>query len=245
MSATPASEFGKLCRMTASLVREVRDSRWAGTERVRIERAASPAVPSVAPGWNTLAEVAEAVASCRRCPLHEKRTNTVFGEGDPAADLMFVGEGPGADEDRQGRPFVGKAGRLLDDIISKGMGLRREQVFIANVVKCRPPGNRPPRREEAQSCLPFLKKQIDLVRPHTILLLGATAVRHLFPEKKTFAMKDETGRIFSSPDYPGADLMILFHPAYLLRDPRKQPIFLEHLGTLRRHLEPLGRWPGS
>jgi len=184
-------------------------------------------------------------SACTRCALSEGRTRIVVDRGRPQARIMAVGEGPGEQEDLQGKAFVGRAGQLLDRL-SAGAGIDTERhLLIANVVKCRPPGNRPPRREEAQSCLPFLKKQIDLVRPHTILLLGATAVRHLFPEKKTFAMKDETGRIFSSPDYPGADLMILFHPAYLLRDPRKQPIFLEHLGTLRRHLEPLGRWPGS
>jgi uracil-DNA glycosylase family 4 len=214
VSATPAAEFGKLCRMTASLVREVRDSRWAGTERVRMERAASPAVPSVAPGWNTLAEVAEAVASCRRCPLHEKRTNTVFGEGDPAADLMFVGEGPGADEDRQGRPFVGKAGRLLDDIISKGMGLRREQVFIANVVKCRPPENRNPEPSEIAMCAPYLHAQIDFIRPKVIVALGKFAAQVLL----------DTGAPISKlrgrwSEYRGVRLMPTFHPAYLLRNP--------------------------
>ena len=118
-------------------------------------------------------------------------------------------------------------------------------LLIANVVKCRPPGNRAPKREEAETCLPYLEKQIALVRPRIILLLGATAVRHLFRGKKTFTMKDEAGRIFSSPRYPETNLMILFHPAYLLRDPRKKPLFLEHLRILREHLEARGRQTGE
>jgi DNA polymerase len=182
-------------------------------------------------------------STCTRCALSEGRTQIVVDRGSSQARIMAVGEGPGEQEDLQGRAFVGRAGQLMDRLAARAGIDTERHLLIANIVKCRPPGNRAPRREEAQSCLPFLKKQIDLVCPHTVLLLGATAVRHLFREKKTFAMKDEAGRIFSSPDYPGTDFMILFHPAYLLRDPRKQPVFLEHLEILRRHLESLGRWP--
>lgn len=214
MSDAASSEYGRLCRMTASLVKEVRDSRWAGTERVRVERAASPAAPSGGPGWNTLAEVAEEVASCRSCPLHEKRTNTVFGEGDPTANLMFVGEGPGADEDRQGRPFVGRAGGLLNDIISKGMGLRREQVFIANVVKCRPPGNRDPEPPEIAMCAPYLHAQIDFIRPKVIVALGKFAAQVLLDTSAPISkLRGKWG------EYRGVRLMPTFHPGYLLRNP--------------------------
>jgi len=184
-------------------------------------------------------------SDCKRCSLSEGRSRIVVDRGNPKAGLMAVGEGPGEQEDLQGKAFVGRAGQLMDRLFADAGLDTDSHLLIANVVKCRPPGNRAPRRDEAESCLPFLEKQVSLVRPHTILLLGATAVRHLFREKKTFTMKDEAGRIFSSPLYPGTDLMILFHPAYLLRDPRKQPLFLEHLRVLRQHLEPLGRWPGK
>jgi DNA polymerase len=184
-------------------------------------------------------------SGCRRCSLAEGRSRIVVDRGNPEAGIMAVGEGPGEQEDLQGKAFVGRAGQLMDRLFAEaGMDTDRH-LLIANVVKCRPPGNRAPRRDEAESCLPFLERQISLVRPHTILLLGATAVRHLFREKKTFTMKDEAGRIFSSPRYPETNLMILFHPAYLLRDPRKQPLFLEHLRVLREHLEAHGRWTGE
>jgi DNA polymerase len=184
-------------------------------------------------------------SECTRCSLSEGRSRIVVDRGNPEARIMAVGEGPGEQEDAQGLAFVGRAGKLMDRLFTDaGMDTGRH-LLIANVVKCRPPGNRAPKKEEAETCLPFLERQISLVRPHTILLLGATAVRHLFREKKAFTMKNEAGRIFSSPRYPETDLMILFHPAYLLRDPRKQPLFLEHLGVLREHLEPLGRWPGK
>jgi hypothetical protein len=156
VSGSGPSELGRICRHASILVGEAIESRWAGLTHLRSDPKASPDPVSVppSPSPSCLEEIAAEVSGCRRCPLHEKRSHTVFGEGDPAADLMFVGEGPGADEDRLGRPFVGRAGRLLDDIIEKGMGLRREQVFIANVVKCRPPGNRNPEPAEITSCTP-------------------------------------------------------------------------------------------
>ena len=238
MSGAPVSEYGRLCRMTASLVREVRDSRWAGTERIRVERTAGGAQPSSAPGWNNLAEVAEEVASCRRCPLHEKRKNTVFGEGNPAADLMFVGEGPGGDEDRQGRPFVGKAGGLLNDIISKGMGLRREQVFIANVVKCRPPGNRNPEPSEIAMCAPYLHAQIDFIRPKVIVALGKFAAQVLLDTSDPISrLRGRWG------EYRGVRLMPTFHPAYLLRNPADKGLAWSDIRAVMSELglEPPGR----
>lgn len=184
-------------------------------------------------------------SGCTRCTLAQGRTAIVVDRGNPGAGILAVGEGPGEQEDLQGKAFVGRAGQLMDRLLaSAGLDTERH-LLIANVVKCRPPGNRLPRKEEAERCLPFLRKQIDLVSPHTILLLGATSVRHLLPEKKDVTMKNEAGKLFSSPVLAGADLMILFHPAYLLRDPRKQPLFLEHVGVLREHLEAKGRWPGE
>ena len=161
-----------------------------------------------------LAAVAREVAECRRCKLCEARTRPVPGEGSPTARVMFVGEGPGAEEDRTGRPFVGRAGQLLDDIIIKGMKLRREDVYIANVVKCRPPGNRVPEAEEADACAGFLDRQIAAIRPAVICALGATAVRRLLDDERP--MSALRGRTW---EYRGIPVIVTYHPAYLLRNP--------------------------
>ena len=131
----------------------------------------------------SLEELRSAIGDCRRCKLCSGRTNLVFGVGNPRAKLMFVGEGPGRDEDLQGEPFVGRAGQLLTDIITKGMGLKREDVYICNVVKCRPPENRNPEPDEVAACEPFLKKQIEIVRPDIIVALGKFAVQTLLQSK--------------------------------------------------------------
>ncbi len=149
--------------------------------------------------------------NCRRCPLAATRTNVVFGEGDPHARLMFIGEGPGADEDRLGRPFVGRAGQLLDKMIA-AMRFKREEVYIANVVKCRPPGNRVPTPEEAIRCIGYLERQINFVRPEVIVLLGATATSFLL--KRNEGITKLRG---IWPDYNGIPVMPTFHPAFLLR----------------------------
>ena len=151
------------------------------------------------------------VKGCTRCDLHKTRTNTVFGEGDPEARLMFVGEGPGENEDESGRPFVGKAGGLLDKMIA-GMGLKREDVYIANVVKCRPPGNRTPTTGEADTCTPYLHRQIDLVRPIVIVPLGLSATRHLLSSK--LSMSKLRGQWH---EWRGIKVLPTYHPAYLLR----------------------------
>ena len=213
MSSSEPADLGRICRHASLLVDEALESRWAGLTHLRSDRAANSG-PAGSPSLSPLEKVAAAVADCRRCPLHETRSHTVFGEGDPAADLMFVGEGPGADEDRIGRPFVGKAGHLLDDIIEKGMGLRREQVFIANVVKCRPPGNRNPEPVEIAACTPYLHAQIDLIRPKVIVALGKFAAQTLLESKSSISSL--RGRFF---DYRGIRLMPTFHPSYLLRQP--------------------------
>lgn len=164
-----------------------------------------------------MAAIREDLGDCTRCRLHKQgRKQIVFGVGNPHADLMFVGEAPGADEDEQGIPFVGRAGQLLTNMI-KAMGLGREDVYIANVIKCRPPGNRTPEREECETCSPFLLRQIDVVRPKIIVALGAVAAKSLLQINDSMA--NLRGRIY---DFRNTKLIVTYHPAYLLRDPRQK-----------------------
>jgi uracil-DNA glycosylase family 4 len=157
------------------------------------------------------------IGDCTRCPLaYAGRHTIVFADGDPNARLMFVGEGPGADEDASGLPFVGKAGQLLNNMIG-AMGLKREEVYIANIVKCRPPGNRTPEPVEANTCSQFLIRQIDIVRPQVIVALGATAATYLLGVKQSLASL--RGQWHSSR---GAKVVVTYHPAFLLRDPRQK-----------------------
>ena len=161
---------------------------------------------------DTLEKLCAILGDCRRCPLCEQRNNIVFGEGNPHAKLMFIGEGPGFDEDKQGRPFVGRAGELLNKMI-RAMQFTREEVYIANIVKCRPPHNRVPMPDEVEKCLPFLKKQIDIIRPEVIVLLGSTAAKNLL--NITTGISALRGRWTSFENIP---VMPTFHPAYLLRN---------------------------
>lgn len=164
-----------------------------------------------------LQAVREEIGDCKRCPLaFAGRHTIVFGEGNPNTRLMFVGEGPGADEDTQGRPFVGRAGQLLNNMIA-AMGLKREEVYIANIVKCRPPQNRTPEPEEANTCSQFLFKQIEIIRPEIIVALGSTAATYLLGAKAPLSAL--RGRIHNFRD---SRLIITYHPAYLLRDPRQK-----------------------
>jgi uracil-DNA glycosylase family 4 len=160
--------------------------------------------------------IREDIGDCTRCALHKGRNKIVFGDGSPNARIMFVGEGPGADEDAEGIPFVGKAGQLLNNMIA-AMGLKRDQVYIANVVKCRPPANRTPEPDEANTCSPFLFRQIDVVRPQVLVALGATAATYLFGARQPLA--GLRGRVHT---FRGAQLIVTYHPAYLLRDPRQK-----------------------
>lgn len=180
---------------------------------------------------NNLEELRAAIGDCRRCKLCSGRTNLVFGVGNPNADLMFIGEGPGRDEDLQGEPFVGRAGQLLTDIITKGMGMKREDVYIANVVKCRPPENRNPEPDEVAACEPFLKKQIDLVRPRIIVALGKFAVQTLLQSKVPITKL--RGQWHS---YHGIKLMPTFHPAYLLRNPADKKLVWEDIKKVIKEL---------
>ena len=165
---------------------------------------------------NALQMIREEIGDCTRCALHKGRNKLVFGDGTPQARLMFVGEGPGADEDAQGLPFVGRAGQLLNNMIG-AMGLKREEVYIANVVKCRPPGNRTPEPEEANTCMPFLLRQIEVVHPEVLVALGATAATYLLGQRQPLA--GLRGRVHS---LRGIRLIVTYHPAYLLRDPRQK-----------------------
>jgi uracil-DNA glycosylase family 4 len=162
----------------------------------------------------SLDELRAYIGDCQRCKLAPGRTNLVFGVGNAKAELMFVGEGPGHDEDMQGEPFVGRAGQLLTEIITKGMKLRREEVYIANVIKCRPPGNRNPEPDEIASCMPFLARQIDIVRPRVIVALGTFAVQTLLGVRTPITRMRGVWH-----DYRGIKVMPTFHPAYLLRNP--------------------------
>jgi uracil-DNA glycosylase len=156
------------------------------------------------------------IGDCTRCPLHKGRTNLVFGVGNPQARLMFIGEGPGRDEDEQGEPFVGRAGQLLTKII-QAMGLQRSDVYIANIVNCRPPNNRNPEPVEMQTCSPFLIKQIEAIKPEAMVALGNIAVQTLLDT--SVGITRLRGRFH---DYQGVPLMPTFHPAFLLRDPHKK-----------------------
>lgn len=190
--------------------------------------------------------IREDLGDCTRCKLHKQgRKQIVFGVGNPDAELMFVGEGPGADEDEQGEPFVGRAGQLLNNMIS-AMGLKREQVYIANVVKCRPPGNRTPERDECDTCSPFLMRQIAVVRPKVIVALGAVAAKNLLGVND--AMINLRGRFYEflpmlpknaperDPSWEGAKLAVTYHPAYLLRDPRQKKEAWKDLQMVMREL---------
>jgi len=180
---------------------------------------------------DSLENLRAAIGDCKLCKLCSGRTHIVFGVGNPRAKLMFVGEGPGRDEDLQGEPFVGRAGQLLTDIITKGMKLRREDVYIANVVKCRPPANRNPEPDEVAACEPFLKRQIDLVRPQIIVGLGKFAVQTLLQSKVPITKVRGTWH-----SYHGIKLMPTFHPAYLLRNPADKKLVWEDIQKVMKEL---------
>ena len=161
--------------------------------------------------------IREDIGDCTRCRLHKQgRKQIVFGVGNPKAELMFIGEAPGADEDQQGEPFVGRAGQLLNNMI-KAMGLRREDVYIANIIKCRPPNNRTPERDECDTCSPFLFRQIEVIKPKVIVALGAVAAKTLLAVNSSMA--ELRGRWY---DFRNTKLAVTYHPAYLLRDPRQK-----------------------
>lgn len=213
----------------------LRFQRELGIERLRVGRVTTASVPAAAlsppptaqlpanvSGLETLADIkTDLGADCQRCKLHLGRHSIVFGDGNAKAELVFVGEGPGADEDEQGLPFVGRGGQLLTDMIQKGMGLRREDVYICNVVKCRPPENRTPEADECAACSPFLKRQLLAIRPRIICALGATAAQALRPFKGSLTSVRGILHPLRLDDFE-TKLAITYHPAYLLRDPSQK-----------------------
>ncbi len=178
-----------------------------------------------------LASLREHIGDCKRCPLCKERTNIVFGTGNPKAKLMFVGEAPGSDEDKTGEPFVGRAGKLLTEMIT-AMGLTREQIYIANVVKCRPPQNRPPEPVEIATCIPFLKKQIEIIKPEVVVALGKFASQTLLQTEIPITKLRGEFQNFGT-----VKLMPTYHPAYLLRNPIMKRAVWEDLQKVMRELD--------
>jgi DNA polymerase len=187
--------------------------------------------PHIPQATESFSDIWADIGDCTRCPLCHERTNIVHTDGNQKARLMFVGEAPGADEDAQSRPFVGRAGQLLTKMI-EAIGYRREEVLIGNVNRCRPPGNRPPTPEEASMCKPFLLREIAVVQPEVIVVLGNTAMRNLLDIKQ--GITKVRGEF---QDYQGVKVMPTFHPAYLLRDPSKKKETWEDLKKVRDYLD--------
>ena len=199
-------------------------------EPARVNTAVPSAKPAIADKPKALRAIREDIGECTRCRLSKGRTHIVFGVGNLDADIMFVGEGPGADEDAQGEPFVGRAGQLLNNMIA-AMGIRREDVYIANVVKCRPPGNRTPEKEECDTCSPFLMRQIATIRPKVIVALGAVAAKNLLAMNDSMA--NLRGRWY---DFRDSKLIVTYHPAFLLRDPRQKKEAWKDLQMVMKYL---------
>ncbi len=177
---------------------------------------------------NTLDQLENLINKCFACKLHEGRNKFVFGSGNPNADVMVVGEGPGAEEDKQGLPFVGRAGKLLTDVL-KAINFSRDEVYIANIIKCRPPGNRTPLPDEMDTCLPYLIKQVEIIKPKAILCLGLTAAKGLL--KKRDSLTSMRGKVF---EFENIKVMVTYHPAALLRNPNwKRPCW-EDLQKFRK-----------
>lgn len=174
---------------------------------------------------------------CRRCTLCQSRSRIVVDRGNPRATILIISERPGDNEDREGQAFVGRSGALLDKILDS-IGLEANaDTLITNIVKCKPDVDRAPTSDEATACLPFLEKQIELVRPRVVLLLGQVALKWMDPSRKEFKMEEEAGRFFTLSRFPDVQFMVLYHPAFLLRDPRKKRPTWEHVQRLREYLE--------
>ena len=192
--------------------------------------------PEEKEGWEkakSLIELEKLICNCTKCRLHQGRNKFVFGTGNPNADVLVIGEGPGAEEDKQGLPFVGRAGKLLTDML-KAIKFEREEVYIGNVVKCRPPENRTPMQDEMDTCIPYLKKQVELIKPKLILCLGLTAAKGLL--KKRESLGELRKSIF---DYEGAKVIVTYHPAALLRNPHWKKDCWEDLKKFRKLYEEL------
>jgi len=218
--AAGLEEAGPASRVDTTLITSTVEA--AATRRAPVTAAPGPTTASTAKE-TTLQEIRDELGECTRCRLHEGRTHLVFGTGNPHARLMFVGEAPGQDEDEQGLPFVGRAGQLLTKMI-ESMGFRRDDVYIANVLKCRPPGNRPPKPDEVATCEPFLRKQIASIKPEVLCALGSFAAQAVLRrEDKISSMR---GKFFL---IDGVTVMPTYHPAYLLRNPSEKRTVWEDL----------------
>jgi len=189
------------------------------------------AAPAPRSGPETLEQIREDLGDCRRCKLAPGRKTIVFGEGNPHAEVVFIGEGPGADEDEQGLPFVGRAGKLLNRMM-EAVGLKREDVYICNVVKCRPPGNRTPEKDEVDACSPFLYRQIESIKPRLVCCLGAPAVRTVLGIKE--GITKIRGQFYN---FGAAKALATVHPAYVLRNPREEKILHEDFEKIRDFLK--------
>ena len=199
--------------------------------RISLFEDPKPAPEKLTPSTETFEQIHAEIGDCTRCPLHLERTHVVHTEGNRKARLMFVGEAPGADEDIQARPFVGRAGQLLTKII-EAIGLKREEVLIGNVNRCRPPQNRAPMPDEAATCKPYLEREIAIVQPAVIVVLGNTAMKNLLDTRE--GITRARGRFH---EYKGIKVMPTFHPAYLLRDPSKKRETWEDLKKVRDYLD--------
>jgi uracil-DNA glycosylase len=227
--------LSELRDMVAGLRHHLEEERSMGLEgwTKRSVPSRQKAVPSPPPPSSSLSleEVREELGDCRRCKLHSTRTNIVFGTGSPRAKLVFVGEGPGRDEDLQGQPFVGLAGQLLTKII-QAIQLTREEVYIANIIKCRPPGNRNPEPDEIKSCEPFLRKQLEVIRPGLICALGTFAAQTLLQTEEKISLL--RGRFHR---YRGILLMPTYHPAFLLRNPNSKRDVWEDMKKIKKEYD--------
>lgn len=181
--------------------------------------------------FEKLEEIEKVVKNCNKCALCSNRTKAVFGVGNPLADVMFIGEGPGADEDIEGEPFVGKAGKLMNQAFM-GVGISREKIYIANIVKCRPPNNRTPVKEEANACLDYLRNQVMIIKPKVIVLLGNTALKNILGEE--YSITATRGKWI---DKKGIKYMPTYHPAALLRDESKKIDFWNDLELVKKEAE--------
>jgi len=219
----PANQLYLSAALPAAATPREAAPRNSGAEPILPAFSAPPAArtgtlfESVAPR-ETLEQIREDLGDCRRCKLWKGRQTIVFGSGNPKAELLFVGEGPGADEDEQGLPFVGRAGQLLTQMIEKGLKIPRPEVYICNIIKCRPPENRKPERDEVAACRQFVERQIDAVRPRVIVALGATAAETLLERHQSMGSLRGQWHQFH-----GVPLLVTYHPAFLLRDPNRKP----------------------
>jgi uracil-DNA glycosylase family 4 len=230
MGESSTGPIGELRDIVGHLKRLMREDMKMGLEPPNLSSSTLRYLDGAVSGFASLEDLKQYIGDCKRCKLCQGRMKLVFGEGSPEAKLVFVGEGPGRDEDLAGRPFVGEAGRLLTRIVA-AMGLTREEVYICNVVKCRPPKNRDPEEDEVEACLPFLKEQLNLVRPQVICTLGRVAGQTLLG--KEFKITRGRGSWYTFMETP---LMPTFHPAYLLRNPSAKRQVWEDIQKVMKRL---------